>query len=400
MLNTAESPNYPFARTLPLDPPEEYRVLRTERPVSRATLWDGSQVWLVTRFSDVRDVLSDARFSASPASQGFPFITPGVGAVKKQDGSFLRMDRPQHSEHRRMWTKYFSVKRIEEMRPDIQRIVDEALDAMIAQGPPADLVEAFALPVPSLFICRLLDVPYADHEFFQQHSRARASADATIEEITAANDALKQYWLDMIAERIERPGDDLISKLVIDEVIPGRLTHAELADAALIMLFAGHETTANMISLGTYTLLRNPGQLRRFQGNQALAPGLVDELLRYTSIVHLSLSRAALDDVEVGGQLIRRGEGVILVIPAANRDEQAFPRPDEFDIGRQSRHHLAFGYGMHQCIGAALARVELQIVFQRLFARLPGLRLAVPEEDLRFKTEALFYGPKSLPVRW
>ncbi|HVV92591.1 MAG TPA: cytochrome P450 [Hyphomicrobiales bacterium] len=398
----AAHPSFPFKRdrSRPLDPPAEYGDFRHQRPVSQVTLWDGSRVWLVTRHEDAHAVLGDKRFSSVPSNPGYPLISPAVAQTKRGDPSFLRMDPPKHTDHRRMWTPFFAARNIQKMRPTVQEIVDRAIDAMLAKGPPADLVGDLALVVPSSVICLLLDVPYSDHEFFQANSLTRLSITSTPEQVTEAFREIDAFWLRMIEERENSPGDDLISQLIVNEVATGRLTKRELVSMAQLMLLAGHETTANMIALGTLTLLRHPDQLEAMKADPSLTPGTVDELLRYLSIPQNGLGRAATEDVEIGGQLIRKGEGVLVLIAAANRDESVFPDPDRFDIRRAARQHMTFGAGIHLCIGNPLARMELQIVFDTLFRRMPTLHVAIPPEDVRYKFDSLFYGLYSLPVSW
>ena len=396
------APDYPFRRdpTHPLSPPNEFAILRRERPISQVKLWNGQKVWLITRYNDAQAVLSDHRFSSVPANPGYPTLSPAIAASRRADASFLRMDRPKHTEHRRMWTPFFAIKRIQEMRPGIQAIVDETLAAMLKQEQPVDFVENFALTVPSLVICQLLDIPKSAHAFFHQHSKTRMAMNGTPENILKAMQALDAFWETLITEREKTPGDDLVSQLILSEVKTGHLSKRELISMAQVMLLAGHETTANMIALGLLTLLRHPQQLERLKADRTLTPSAVDELLRYLSIAQHGLGRTAIADVEVGNVLIRAGEGVLVVVAAANRDETVFAEPDQFDVGRQGRHHLAFGASIHQCIGHPLARAELQIVFDTLFSRVPTLRIAIPDEDIPYKYESLFFGVHALPVTW
>ena len=393
---------YPFRRdrTHPFDPPAEFEFLRRDQPISQVKLWNGQKVWLITRYDDAQAVLSDARFSSVPANPGYPTLSPAIAASRRADASFLRMDRPKHAEHRRMWTPFFAIKRIQDMRPGIQAIVDETLAAMLKEEPPVDFVEKFALTVPSLVICQLLDVPKSAHAFFHQHSKTRMTMNGTPKNILKAMQALDDFWDTLITEREKNPGDDLVSQLIVNEVKTGRLSRRELISMAQLMLLAGHETTANMIALGLLTLLRHPQQLERLKADKTLTPSAVDELLRYLSIAQHGLGRTAIADVEVGDVLIRTGEGVLVVVAAANRDDSVFAEPDQFDIGRQARHHLAFGASIHQCIGHPLARAELQIVFDTLFSRVPTLRVAVPDEEIPYKYESLFFGVHAMPVTW
>ncbi|MEV0189455.1 cytochrome P450 [Kitasatospora purpeofusca] len=387
----------------PFAPPPAYTEAAGSGPVSRAELPDGSPCWLVTGYQEVRKVLSDRRFSADARRPDFPFLTEGRRELVAANPSFLRLDDPEHARLRRMVTGDFLVKRVAEMRPGIQQIVDEALDRMIARsGPagPADLVADFALPVPSLVICLLLGVPYEDREEFQANSRLLLTTEADDRDVARAQEELLDY-LGRLAERKRtEPGDDILSRLVTRE----DLTLREIASTGVLLLVAGHETTANMIGLSTALLLRHPEQVARL-ADPAAVPGAVEELLRLLTIVHTGVPRLAVEDVELGGTLIRAGDGVMAMLSTANRDDGLFGTEghlgvDEVDLDREARRHVSFGFGVHQCLGQPLARAELQIALATLFRRLPGLRLAVPEEELEFRTEALIYGLGSLPVRW
>ncbi|AEW92688.1 MULTISPECIES: cytochrome P450 [Streptomycetaceae] len=383
----------------PFDPPPAYQRARDEQPVTRVTLWDGSQCWLVTRHQDIREALRDRRLSSEADRPGFPFITPNRRALasdRRGNTSFIRMDDPEHARLRKMLTPDFMIKKTETLRPRIQEIVDDFLDRMIAKGAPADLVADFALPIPSLVICLLLGVDYADHEFFQERSRIMLHNNTTPEQVAEARDDLLDYLGDLAAAKRARPDDSIIGKLAARP----ELSHDEVASMGLLLLIAGHETTANMTALGTLALLRNPGQLAALRDDPALAPSAVEELLRYLTIVQSGVARVAKDDLEIGGETVRAGEGVLFMISAANRDPEAFPWGDDLDITQDARRHLAFGFGVHQCLGQPLARVELQVALATLVRRLPGLRLAIPFEDVRFRTDMAIYGVHELPVAW
>ncbi|GLW17173.1 cytochrome P450 [Streptomyces sp. NBRC 13847] len=380
----------------PFDPaPGVERALR-EEPVTRATLWDGSSCWLVTRHQDVRQVLGDPRFSADATRPGFPFFTAGGREVIGTDPTFLRMDDPGHARLRRMLTADFMVKKMEAMRPEVQRLTDELLDRMTEGRGAADLVAEFALPLPSLVICLLLGVPYEDHEFFQRQSGILLSLRSTREEVRAAQDELIGYLVRLADAKRDRPDDAIISRLVAR----GDLTSAEIAAMGRLLLIAGHETTANMTALSTLVLLRNPDQLARLREDPSLIKGAVEELLRYLTIVHNGLPRVATEDVRVGDVTVRAGEGVVCTLNTANRDEDAFPGGGGLDVGRDARRHVAFGFGIHQCLGQPLARVELQIALETLLRRLPGLRLDIPFEDVPFRHDMGIYGVHALPIAW
>ncbi|MFI5756752.1 cytochrome P450 [Streptomyces sp. NPDC051569] len=380
----------------PFDPPPAYERARQEAPVTRVTLWDGSSCWLITRHEDVRAVLGDPAFSAEATRPGFPFLSAGRKKLSGGDPSFIRRDDPDHARLRRMLTADFMVKKIEAMRPDIQRIADELLDRMTAAGTSADLVSEFALPLPSLVICRLLGVPYEDHDYFQSRSRILLHDASTADEISRAMDDLVTYLTQLAKDKEREPDDGIISRLTAR----GELDAGEIAAMCRLLLIAGHETTANMTALSTLALLRDPGQLTRLRETPSLMKGAVEELLRYLTIVHNGVPRAATEDVTVGGVTIRAGEGVLCILNTANRDEDVFPSGAGLDVERDARRHVAFGFGVHQCLGQPLARVELQVALETLIRRLPELRLAVPFESIRFREDMVVYGVHALPVAW
>jgi cytochrome P450 len=398
------APAYPAARTgCPMDPPPLVGRLREERPVARVTLWDGSRPWLVTRHADARQALRDPRLSADARLPGFPFLASVQSEVLKVQDlpvGFIRMDPPEHDRQRRMLTQEFIIKRMEQMRPGIDRLVDSLLDDMIAAGSPADLVDAFALPLPSLVICDLLGVPYEDHEFFQARSRLLLDQTAGLEQARTARAELRDYLDRLVTDKAARPADDLLSRLVAEQEAPGHLTHEEVVGMAVLLLVAGHETTANMIGLGVLNLLSNPAQWAALREDPGLVPEAVEELLRHQSIVQSGLPRIALEDLEIGGTVIRAGEGVLIQLAAANRDPRAFDDPDRLDVRRPARQHMAFGFGVHQCLGQPLARIELQSALTGVLRRLPGLRVTKPLEELDFRHRMTVYGLFALPVEW
>lgn len=388
---------FPASRgTCPFAPPPGYQRALREDPVTRVTLWDGSQCWMVTRHADVRTVLSDQRFSADPTIPGYPFLSEGRKILAKGKTSFIRMDDPEHARLRRMLTSDFMVKKIEAMRPRIQGMVDDFLDRMIAHGSPVDLVSEFALPIPSLVICLLLGVDYGDHAFFQECSGVILSSESSEAEIEAVRVELYTYLRRLAARKRENPDDTIVSRLAAR----GDLTDHEVAAMGILLLVAGHETTANMIALSTLALLRDPGQLARLRARPELLKGSVEELLRFLSIVHTGLPRVATEDITVAGQTIRAGEGVLCMINTANRDAGIYEDADGLDVAREARNHLAFGFGVHQCLGQPLARVELQIALESLLRRLPTLRLAIDPDEIRYRDDMVVYGVYALPVAW
>ena len=398
-----DAPVYPMSRGgCPFDPPPELNQRTREQPIFRVTLWDGSVAWLITRYEDVRTMLSDPRASADYTLDGYPHPTQGNKARPKHTRSFINMDDPEHAAQRRLLTSDFMVKKMEALRPRIQEIVDGLIDDMLAGPKPVDLVQAFALPLPSRIICELLGVPYADHEFFHRLSAKIISRDTAPEEFTTANNELAAYLTSLVEKKNREPADDLLSRLAVGQLRTGAMTSTKIGAMGLLLLVAGHETTANMIALGTTALLEHPDQLAEVRGSDdpKLIANTVEELLRYLTIVHVGRRRVAIEDFEIGGQLIRKGEGIIGATEVANRDATVFPDPDALDVHRKARHHIAFGYGIHQCLGQPLARVELQVVYSTLYRRIPTLALAIPLEDVDFKHNMVVYGVHSLPVTW
>ncbi|MFJ6011125.1 cytochrome P450 [Streptomyces sp. NPDC092952] len=395
----AETISFPQNRTCPYDPPAGYRGTARERqPVAPARLYDGRTVWLVTGHAEARALLTDRRLSSNRENPEFPLFARRLAETSVRRVELLGLDDPEHNVQRRMLIPSFTVRRAAALRPRIQEIVDGLLDAMVRKGPPTDLIEAFALPVPSMVICALLGVPYEDHEFFEAQSRRllRGPEPSDVEE---ARDALDAYFRELIARKRATPGDGLLDELIADRLETGEIDGEQLVRLAEILLIAGHETTANMISLGTFTLLRHPDQLARLRGSEGLVPSAVEELLRFLSIAD-GISRVAVEDIEVAGVTIRAGDGVVLSTSTSNRDEAAYPSPDELDLGRNARNHVAFGFGVHQCLGQNLARAEMEIALPALFDRLPGLRLAVPAEEIPFKPGDTIQGLLELPVAW
>nr|WP_131767547.1 cytochrome P450 [Candidatus Protofrankia californiensis] len=394
---TAQPLAFPPERPDPLAPPPEYALLRTDRPAARITLYDGTPAWLLTRFEDVRSVLSDLRFSADARRDGFPFVSAAVRASVGGRTPFFRMDPPEHDRIRRMLSRDFMVKSIDALRPRIQEIVDAALADLLAGPQPADLVQNFALPIPSAVIARLLGVPYQDHDFFQTNGRRMLTRSSTLEQSAQAVVDLREYIGELARRRREKPGDDVLSRLVVERELTGELDHEDVKSTGLLLLVAGHETTANMIALSVATLLRHPDQLATLRADPLLLTGAVEELLRFLSVVHSGVPRVALEDVEIAGVTIREGEGVIASIPAANWDPAQFASPGELDILRDARRHVAFGFGIHQCLGQPLARAELEIALRTLLLQVPGLRLA---DGAEFAPEKAVYGLHRLPVVW
>lgn len=392
--------SYPMQRGCPFHPPEAYAPLRESQPFARVRLWDGSYPYLLTRYEDIRVVLAHPRFSCEPVREGFPHVYEGRMVADKADRSFLRLDPPEHDRLRRMVTKEFTVKKVEALRPHIRKTVDRLLDAYSAMPQGSDFVEHFGAPLPTEIITLLLGIPYEDHEVFHRATRIQFGSKSTPAEVRASLDELFAYLDALITRKEAAPEDDVVSRLVHDQYRPGHIDRITLINIVRLLLSAGHQTTQNMTALGVLTLLQHPDQLAAIKADPALIPGAVEELLRFSSILHTGARRVALEDIDVNGHLVKAGEGVICSIPAANRDGRLFPDPDRFDVTRDAGAHVAFGFGVHQCLGQVLARAELQIVYGTIFHRLPELRLAVPFEELRFRHDMFVYGVHELPLAW
>ncbi|HJP80336.1 MAG TPA: cytochrome P450 [Pseudonocardiaceae bacterium] len=394
-------PAFPMPRGCPLDPPEE---LAARRPIGRVRIWDGSTPWLITRHDDVRAVLADSRFSSDPTKAGFPSQSPVSKYRRENSGgrSFLTMDDPEHARYRRMLVGEFTVRRIEALRPLIVESVSDLLGEMAAGPNPVDFVRAFALPLPSLVICHLLGVPYADHELFQRLSSSMLDATGDPADALSAGKELGLYVHDLVKAKQAEPGDDLLSRLIDARLRTGELTSREVTSMAVLLLIAGHDTTMNQLGLGLAALLRNPDQAKQLREttDPGVINGAVEELLRLLTITHFGRRRVATEDVEIGGTLIKAGDGVIAAADIANRDPDVFADPDRFDPARKPNRHVAFGFGVHQCLGQPLARLELQLAFPALLRRFPDLRLAVDFDEIEFRAKLPIYGPTALPVTW
>jgi cytochrome P450 len=391
--------SFPMRRSSPLEPPPQYRELRENRPVSKVRLPDGSVCWVVTRYDDMRTVLTDRRFSADSRKPGFPILMPHRHLMQNVR-MMNRLDLPEHTAFRRIFVKPFTSGSIAMMRPDVQRFVDQLIDDLLCEQPPVDLVQKFSLPVPAMVICQMLGVPYNDAGFLQRFSKALTNRSTNVDDVKAALDALFSYVDDALKRQKREPTEGLLGKLVADNAETGALTDDELIATVVVLLVDGYETTANMITLGTIMLFQHPEQLEALRADPALASAATDELLRYLSISDIGVARVADEDVELGGVLVRAGEGVMTLVAAANHDESVFPNAAELDIRRQQRQHLTFGHGIHQCLGKHLVVLELEVVFSTLFQRIPKLRLAASTDEIAFKHDAGLYGVWELPVAW
>lgn len=401
----SNNPPVTTARSYPFHAPDRlnldplYARLRREEPVSRVRLPYGEPAWLATRYADVRTVLGDPRFSrAASVGRDEPRISP-----RQQDAGILAMDPPEHTRLRRLVARAFTARRVEQLRPRVTGIADELLDGMLAAGAPADFVAHVATPLPVRVICELLGVPFGDQDRFRTWSEAIVSTTSlSPEQIGQHIDSLQAYMGELIAERRREPADDLLSAMVrARDDNADRLSEEEVVQLAAGLLAAGHETTVTQLPNFVYVLLNNPDVWDRLRADPTLVPSAVEELMRYIPLgVASSFARYATEDVEIGGVLVRAGEPVIGSISSANRDESVFAEPDRLDPARQVNPHLGFGHGVHHCIGAQLARMELQVTLHALLDRTPGLRIAVAESELTWKSGLLVRGLNMLPVTW
>lgn len=393
------STDLPTQRDCPFDPPPAYERLRDEGAPAWVRVPAGFDAWLVTRHEDVRAVLAGAdTFSSCEA----PFNhLPGASLGEPvAPGMFIQLDGAAHTRVRRRLTAEFTARRMQALRPRIQRMVDDHIDALVGTRS-ADLYRDFGLPIPSLVISELLGVPGQDRDDFQGWGSTLLSMHATAEEKLTAGEQVGAYIYGLVQIKRAEPTDDLLGRLIArDDGADDPLTDEELVGIGILLLIAGHETTANMITLGTANLLHHPEQLQALREDPTLMPTAIEEQLRFLTIIHHGLLRQATRDTAIGGQPVAAGEYMVVGLPAANRDPAQFAQPDTLDVGRSARGHVGFGYGPHQCLGQNLARVELEIAWQTLLRRIPTLRLSTPLDEVPFRTAMTVYGVHALPVTW
>ncbi|MFI7276991.1 cytochrome P450 [Streptomyces sp. NPDC049879] len=387
--------HYPFNHTDGLDLAAPYRTARETPGLTRVRMNHGEDAWLVTRYDDARLVLGDRRFSrAAAVGRDEPRQSEG-----RRSSGILAMDPPEHTRLRTLVAKAFTVRQVERLRPQVRALAEELLDAMEAAGQPADLVEDYALPIPVFVICQMLGVPAADRPRFRVWSDSMLSTRAmSEEEFAAVRGELRAYMAGLVAGHRRAPRDDLMTALVEARDHGDRLSEEELIDLCIAVLVAGHETTATQLPNFVHTLLRHPDQLAGLRADPAAVPGAVEELLRFVPLgAGAGAARYATEDVEVGGTLVRAGEPVLVSVGAANQDPGRFADAGRLDVGRADPHHLGFGHGVHHCLGAPLARLELQEGLGALITRFPGLRLA---GEVLWKEELLVRGPRAMPIGW
>ena len=391
------------------DPQAVFAPMREESPVTPVQFPSGERQWLITRYADVRAALADPRLHKDWAGKlTGPDWSPDpvTGYLSKH---LLNADPPDHTRLRRLVSKGFTARRVAGLRPRVEAITAELLDAMADRAPAGeaevDLIEAFAFPLPVIVICELLGVPAADRDSFKEWSHAMLASVGTPGQFRAAATAMYHYFMDLLAAKRRAPADDLVSALIAvrdadaQRDTAGQFDERELVAMLFLLLVAGHETTANLIASGTLALLTHPAERDRLRADPALLPGAVEELLRFSNPLNHATERFTLEPVQIGGVTIPAREWVLCVTSSANRDPLRFPDPDRLDVGRDAGGHLAFGHGIHYCLGAPLARLEGEIAFGSLLARFPSLSLAADPAGLRWRPSSLIHGLETLPVR-
>jgi cytochrome P450 len=401
---SADIPEYPMERSAgcPFAPPLQMLEMGEVKPLSRVRIWNGSTPWLITGHEVARALFADSRVSVDDRIEGFPHWNEHMlSTVNKRPRSVFTSDAEEHTRFRRMLSKPFTFKRVEGLRATIQEVTDECIDAVLAGPQLADMVSKLALPVPTKVISDMLGVPYEDHEFFQHHANVGLARYASAEEGQKGAMSLHKYLIALVEKKMANPAEDAVSDLA-ERVTAGEISVKEAAQLGTGLLIAGHETTANMIGIGILALLENPEQaaLLRDSNDPKFIANATEELMRYLSIIQNGQRRVAIDDIEIGGETIRKGEGIIIDLAPANWDGSAFADPAKLDFTRDAGGELGFGYGRHQCVGQQLARAELQIVFTTLLRRIPTMRLAIPFDEVPFKHDRLAYGVYELPVTW
>jgi cytochrome P450 len=377
---------------------DEVTALRDAGETARVRTPFGHEATMVSRWDDVRELHGDPqRFCLDAVPPPPALVAAGRDAAefrRRQAGNLLGQDPPDHTRLRRMLTGEFTVKRMKRLVPRVEEIVAEHLDTMAEAGS-SELVADFALPVPSMVICELLGVPYADRGGFTERSARQLDSTIEPQERMRLADASRGYMSDLVARHRRAPGDDLLGMLIREH--SDDVTDDELVGIGNLLLVAGHETTSNMLSLGTLALLEHPDQLPRVRDDPSAVDGAVEELLRWLTVVHGGFPRAATQDTTIGGHAVVAGELVISSLAAANRDPAAVEGGETLDVTRAPSPHLAFGHGIHHCLGAPLARIEMRVAFPALLQRFPTLRLAGEPE---FRHRTLIYGLHRLPLAW
>jgi cytochrome P450 len=386
---------YPFNEKEGLELNGAYAAARSADGLIKIQMAYGEPAWLATRYADARLVLGDKRFSrAAGLDHDEARMMPA-----RRNGGILTMDPPDHTRLRTLVAKAFTMRRVELLRPRVAELATELLAGLKAAGQPADLVEDFALPIPVAVICELLGVPVEDRAKFRVWSDAALSTSSlTAEESERNREELRDYMRGLIEQHRAEPAEDLMTALIEARDVRDRLTELELVDLCVGILIAGHETTASQIPNFVYALLDQPEQWAKLVAEPELIPAAVEELLRFVPLgAGGGFPRYATEDIEVGGTLVRAGEPVVVALGAANRDALQFSSPESLKFDREDNRHMGFGHGVHHCLGAPLARLELQEALRALLRDMPELHLA---GDIVWKTQMLVRGARSMPIGW
>jgi cytochrome P450 len=395
---TVALPMLPRERVHPFDLPPEYERLRAEAPISRFRWPNGVEGWLVTRYDHIRTLLADNRLSIDRGGKMPPSLAIGRKPVM-MPRSLVSMDPPEHTKWRRLILRDLTPGKARALEPRIEAITKEYLARMREQGPPVDLLSELAFPVPSRIICDLLGVPASDQEFFQQQTHVRSSVASTPDQVDEATIALTEYLTEVVKEKQRKPVDDLLSHLGLAEVDGAPVSRDYMVGMAMLLLLAGHETTASTIGIGVAHVMGQSALIQQLD-SPAGAEKLVEEILRMHSIIQYGLVRRATADIEIGGVHIAEGDWITCLLASGNRDEAVYKCPHAIDPAQPQVPHLTFGYGVHQCVGMSLARVELRVVLRSLFAMFPNLQSVRPVAELRYREDMFVYGLYELPVRW
>ncbi|MCG8915894.1 cytochrome P450 [Actinokineospora sp. PR83] len=397
-MSDAISYEVPWARTHRFDPPSVFDSLRAERPLARMVYPDGHEGWIVTSHELVRKVLGDPRFSHSTEIGHFPVTHQGqlVPTHPSIPGMFIHMDPPEHTRYRSLLTGEFTVRRANLLKPRVEEVAAEQVAVMRESGAPVDLVTGFARPLVLRVLAELVGLPYGERDRYEHAPTLLHDPDADPAEVAAAYGAASALFVEVIEAKRKDPGDDLISRLLAD----GQLSTEELCNIVLLLLFAGFETTESALSVGVFALLHHEDQLAALRADPSKLDAAVEELLRYLTVNQYHTYRTALEDIPLHGEVVRKGDSVTVSLPAANRDPARFGCPGTLDIDRDTAGHVAFGFGIHQCLGQNLARVELRAGLAALMREFPGLRLAVASDEVPLRLKGSVFAVNRLPVSW
>jgi nitric oxide reductase len=402
--DATQAPHFPFSRPKEAIPPKEYGELLRKCPISKAKLFNNNDIWLITKLKDVQTVLKHDGLSKVRTNPHFPELSAGAkAAIEGREATYVDMDPPQHTKFRSMFDPGFTPERVDRMVPGIRSKVEELINDMKkkkGKDESIDLQENFSLPLSFKVIYELLGIPFSDYKFLSNNVAVRASASGSARDAAAAQKQLTDYMENLVAQKEKSPGNDLISEVIQKHLKKGEITKDQLVAHAFLLLVAGNATVASMINFGVLTLLQHPDQLEALKKDSSLWPSAIREICRYHTASSYALRRVALRDVEIGGVKIKKDEGVIALNMAANRDPEVFSDPDRFDIRRNPNDHVAFGYGTHVCPGEYLSYKELEAALPGLFTQLPGLKIAVPMDQLKYTPPEKDIGLVALPVTW